>query len=186
MLHPQHTSSGSSDELERIGWWLGIIAPILMIVGFFAVDEGGTELSGSATEVVDHLASLHGRIVIGSMIGILGAFALLGFVASLRLHLSKVSLRGEWLGSVAFGFGLVMVTGAIVQGTFRLAVNAIVDSGVPPDEMLPLWELDTVMAILVWGAVGLVATMCISAFAFGLLPNPSLGLERCWLRSPSL
>ena len=69
-----------------------------------------------------------------------------------------------------------MAAGAIVQGSFRLAINAIVDSDVPPVEMLPIWELDTVIAVLVWGGAGLVATMWISAFAFGLLPKPLAGV----------
>ncbi|MDH4280194.1 MAG: hypothetical protein OEW83_19160 [Acidimicrobiia bacterium] len=172
MLQPRETSSVNSDQFDRAGWWLGIIAPILILVGFFAVDEGGTELSGSTTEIVEHLDALHGRIVIGSMIGILGAFALLGFVASLRLHLSKTGARGEWLGLVAFGSGMIMAAGAIVQGSFRLEIDAIVDSGIQPDGMLPIWELGTVIDILVWGSAGLVATMCISAFTNGLLPKP--------------
>ena len=137
MLQPRETSSVNSDQFDRAGWWLGIIAPILILVGFFAVDEGGTELSGSTTEIVEHLDALHGRIVIGSMIGILGAFALLGFVASLRLHLSKTGARGEWLGLVAFGSGMIMAAGAIVQGSFRLEIDAIVDSGMPTRRNAP-------------------------------------------------
>ena len=176
MLHTQDTSAVVAEGFERVGWWLGIIGPMLILVGFFAVDEGGTELSGSTSEIVDHLSGLHGRIVIGSMIGILGAFAILGFVASLRLHLSKAGVGGGWLGLVAFGSGMIMAVGAIVQGSFRLAIDAIVDSGGPPDEMLSIWELDTVIAVLVWGGVGLVATMCISAFAIGLLPKPMAGV----------
>jgi hypothetical protein len=144
---------------------------MLMLIGFFAVDEGGTELSGSTADIVDQLASSQGRIVIGNVIGILGAFALLGFVASLRSHLSTTSV-GAWLGSLAFGSGVVMAVGAIIQGSFRLALRAIVDSEVPPDEMLPLWELDTVIAVLVWGAAGLVTAMCIAILAVGLLPRP--------------
>ena len=64
-----------------------------------------------------------------------------------------------------------MAIGAIIQGSFRLALRAIVDSDVPPDEMLPLWQLDTVIAILVWGAAGLVTAMCVAIFAVGLLPQ---------------
>lgn len=37
--------------------------------------------------------------------------------------------------------------------------------------MFPLWELDSVIAILTWGAVGLVATMCLAAFTINLLPK---------------
>jgi len=43
--------------------------------------------------------------------------------------------------------------------------------------MLAIWELDTVISVLVWGGVGLVATMCISAFVItGLLPRPLAGV----------
>lgn len=170
---PDEAHSVVPDQLEAVGLWLGIVGPVLILVGFFAVDEGGTELAGSTLDIVEHLDGFHGRIVVGSTIGILGAFALLGFVASLRLHLSKMGARGDWLGSVALASGVIMSIGAIAQGSFRLAISAIVDSGVAPDEMLPLWELDTVSAVLVWGSAGLVATMCFSALSFGgVLPRP--------------
>lgn len=171
MQQRQETSEASSNEVERVGWWLGALAPMLMLIGFFAVDEGGTELSGSTSEIVDQLASSQWRIVIGNVIGILGAFVLLGFVASLRSHIST-TVVGAWLGSLAFGSGVVMAIGAIIQGSFRLALRAIVESDVPPDEMLPLWQLDTVSAPLVWGATGLVAAMCVAIIAVGLLPQP--------------
>jgi len=164
-------SNDGSAGMVRVGWWLGIVGPLLILVGFFAIDEGGTELSGSTADIVDHLSALHGRIVIGSMIGILGALALIGFAASLRLGLSRGDTRGEWLGFVAFGSGLIMAIGAIVLGSFRLAIASIVDSGKAPDEMLPLWELDTVIAVLVWGSVGVVTTMCIAAFTANFIPK---------------
>lgn len=115
MRQRQDISRASLDQVERVGWWLRTVSPVLMVIGFFAVDQGGNELSGSTTEIVDQLASSQARIVIGSMIGILGAVALLGFVAALRSRLSTTSL-GSWLGSVAFGSGVVMVIGAIIQG----------------------------------------------------------------------
>ena len=171
MRQREETSQGGSTQMHRIGWVLGVIAPVLMMVGFFAVAEGGTELSGSTSDIVSHLSDLRPRIVIGSVIGILGAFALIGFAASLRIWMSGTDGRGEWLGTVAFGSGLIMATGAIVLGSFQMSVAAIVGSGGPPDEMFPLWELDSVIAILAWGAVGLVATMCLAAFTINLLPK---------------
>ncbi len=176
MQQGEKTSTGRSMTFERLGLWLGIVAPVLMVGGFFAVDEGGTELSGSLSDIVAHLLSLHGRMVIGNMIGILGGLALLGFVASLRLRLARAGGQGEWLGSVAFASGVIMAIGAIVQGSFRMGIAAIVSSDLPPDEMLPLWKFEGAIAILAWGAVGLVATMCVSAFTVGLVPRLLAGV----------
>ena len=33
MLQPHHTSSMVSGQFERVGWWLGIIGPILILAG---------------------------------------------------------------------------------------------------------------------------------------------------------
>jgi hypothetical protein len=176
MQQGEKTPTDRSTTFERLGLWLGIIAPVFMVGGFFAVDEGGTELSGSGAEIVAHLASIHGRIVIGNMIGVLGGLALLGFVASLRLRLARAGGQGEWLASVAFASGVIMAIGAIVQGTLRLAIASIVSSDLPHDEMLHLWKFEGVIAILAWGAVGLVAIMCVSAFAVRLIPRLLAGV----------
>lgn len=155
-------------KLETLGFSLGIISSVLILFGFFAVDEGGTELSGTPTDIAYNLASLHSRIVVGSMMGIGGAFALLGFGASLRLRLSREGVTGEWLGSLAFASAILMTLGGIVQGSFRIALAAIVNSNVPADEMLQIWRFDRTTDILIWGAVALVGTMCISSFAVDL------------------
>ncbi len=72
---------------------------------------------------------------------------------------------------VALASGVIMAIGAIVQGSFRLAIAAIVNSDLPPEERLPLWRFDPAMVVLLWGSAGLVATMCLSAFTVSLLPR---------------
>lgn len=165
---PSTTPAG---QLETRGWWLGIIASVLILAGFFAVDEGGTELSASLDEAVAHLVSLHGRIVVGSIIGILGGLALFGFAASLRIRLSREGVKGDWLGSVVLASTVVMAIGAIVHGSLRLAVAAIVSTNTPPDEMLQLWRFDRTTDVLFWGSLVLVSSMCTAAFSVRLLPR---------------
>ena len=165
------TSTPSAVELETRGWWLGIIASVLIVAGFFAVGEGGTELPASLNEAVAHLVSLHGRMVVGSIIGILGGLTLFGFAASLRIRLSREGAEGDWLGSVVLGSTVVMAIGAIVHGSLRLAVAAIVSTNAPPVEMLQLWRFDRTTDVLFWGGLALVATMCTAAFTVRLLPR---------------
>ncbi|HSG79912.1 MAG TPA: hypothetical protein VLD62_10060, partial [Acidimicrobiia bacterium] len=150
---------------------LGIIGSVLILAGFFAVDEGGTELSGSLDEVVANLTSLHGRIVVGSIIGILGGLALFGFATSLRIRLSREGAKGDWLGSVVLASTVVTAIGAIVQGSLRIAVAAIVSTNAPPDEMVQLWRFDRTTDVLFWGCLALVVTMCTAAYTVRLLPR---------------
>lgn len=168
---PQDAMSRS----EKFGVWLGVVAPVVIVVGFFSVDEGGTALpDGSTAEIVRSLENLHARMIIGNTLGMLGGLLLVGFAASMRTHLAKAGPSGESLGAAALAFGTVMTVGALVQGSFRLEVAAIVTSGVSPDAMLPLWTLERTADVLFIGAAGLVATLSIGAFALGLLPR-SLG-----------
>lgn len=165
------TSSTPAGEVETRGWWLGIVGSVLIVAGFFAVDEGGTELSGSLDYVVAQLVSLHGRMVVGSIIGILGGLTLFGFAASLRIRLSREGVEGDWLGSVVLGSTVVMAIGAIVHGSLRLAVAAIVSTNAPPSQMVQLWRFDRTTDVLFWGGLALVATMCTAAFTVRLLPK---------------
>lgn len=166
-------SLGVVHRFDRVGRWLGITAPVLMVLGFFAIDEGGTELpDGSITDIVGHIDLNHGRMVVGTMVGMVGAVLLVGFVVSLRMRLAREGREGELLALMAYAFGLIMAIGGFVQGSFRLATRAVVDPDVPAEAMLPLWRLGHVSDLLFWGALGLVATMSASAFRIRLLPKP--------------
>ena len=166
-------STDRSDELDRIGWWLGLAGMVLIFVGFLVIDHGGwlgpdSPVSELAAEITDNRT----RIVAGSTVGIVGALALVGFVASLRMSLARQGTKGELLALVAYGFGLVMVIGALVLGSFRMATSAPIDPNLLADAVLPLSMLkEHISDLLFLGALGVAATMGTSSLAVRLLPK---------------
>lgn len=167
-------STDRSDELDLIGWWLGLAALVLMFVGFFIIDHGGwlgpdSPVSELAAEITDNRT----RIVAGSTVGIVGAFALVGFVASLRMRLAREGSKGELLALVAYAFGIVMTIGAFVHASYRMAISAPIVPNMLADAVLPLSILkEHITALFMLGAVGVAATMSVSSFVVGLLPKP--------------
>ena len=167
-------STDRSDELDLIGWWLGLAALVLIFVGFFVIDHGGwlgpdSPVNELAAEITDNRT----RIVAGSTVGIVGAFALVGFVASLRMRLAREGSTGELLALVAYAFGIVMTTGAFVHASYRMAISAPIVPNMLADAVLPLSILKAhITALFMLGAVGVAATMSLSSLVVGLLPKP--------------
>jgi hypothetical protein len=166
-------STDRSDELDLIGWWLGLAALVLIFVGFFIIDHGGwlgpdSPVSELAAEITDNRS----RIVAGSTVGIVGAFALVGFVASLRMRLAREGSKGELLALVAYAFGIVMTIGAFVHASYRIAISAPIVPNMLAEAVLPLSILkEHIIALFMLGAVGVAATMSVSSLVVGLLPK---------------
>jgi hypothetical protein len=165
---------GDLDGLDLIGWWLGLVGLVLMFAGFFIIDHGGwlgpdSPVSELAAEITDNRT----RIVAGSTVGIVGALALVGFVASLRMRLAREGSKGELLALVAYAFGIVMTIGAFVHASYRMAISAPITPNVLADAVLPLAILKShITALFMLGALGVAAAMSVSSFVVGLLPKP--------------
>ena len=167
-------SQDRSGGLDLIGWILGLAGLVLMFVGFLVVDHGGW--LGPDSPVRDLAAEITGnqtRIVAGSSVGIVGALVLVGFVASLRMRLARDGSKGELLALTAYAFGLVMVIGAFVHGSFRMATSATIEPNMLADAVLPLSILkEHVTDLLMIGTLGVAATMGISSLVVRFLPKP--------------
>jgi hypothetical protein len=161
-------------ELDLIGWLLGTAGLVLMFAGFFIIDHGGwlgpdSPVSELAAEITDNRT----RIVAGSTVGIVGALALVGFVASLRMRLARQGPKGELLALVAYAFGIVMTIGAFVHASYRMAISEPITPNLLADAVLPLSILKShIIALFMLGALGVAATMSVSSFVVGLLPKP--------------
>ena len=83
----------NSEQVEQIGWWCGIVSVFLIGVGFFAIDHGGdTDPGGPIGVLVNEVATTHGRIVVGNLVGVIGALLLIWFAAALRLRLASPAI----------------------------------------------------------------------------------------------
>jgi hypothetical protein len=162
-----------SRRMQVVGWWCGIVALVLIIAGFFAIDEGGTTPpDGPIAALVDEIVLQHGRIVVGSVVGMVGALLLIWFAATLRARLAREGDAGSLIGFAAYGAGLVMAMGALAHGSFRLSMASVHDRGVLSEAMRPLALVGAhVSDALFWGMIGLVVAISIGAFAAQLLPR---------------
>jgi hypothetical protein len=159
--------------MQILGCWCGILAVVLISAGFFAIDEGGTATAdGPIAALVDEIVSKHGRIVAGSVVGMIGALFLIFFASTLRARLAREGDAGSLMGFAAYGAGLVMTGGALAHGSFRLAMTTVDDRVVLAGAMRPLAILGThVIDPLFWGLIGLVMAMSIGAFVAKVLPT---------------
>ena len=167
-------STDRSNSLDLIGWWMGLAGLVLVFAGFFVVDPGGWNGPDSPVrELAAELTDNRTRIVAGSTVGIVGALALVGFVASLRMRLAREGSKGELLALVVYAFGIVMTIGAFVHASYRMATSAPIDPNVLADAVLPLSMLkEHISDLFMIGALGVAATMSVSSFVVGLLPKP--------------
>ena len=167
-------SQNRSSGVDRIGWILGLAGLVLIFVGFFIVDHGGwlgpdSPVSELAAEITDNRT----RLVAGGTVGIVGALALVGFVASLRMRLARDGSKGERLALIEYAFGVVMVIGAFVHGSYRMAISAPIEPNLLADAVLPLSILkEHIIALFMLGALGVAATMSISSLVMRFLPKP--------------
>lgn len=162
-------------QVERIGWWCGIAAPILIVAGFFSIDNGenkGTPPDGPISALVDEVVASPGRIIAGSLVGMIGALLLIWFGSSLRTRLDRQGDSGPLTGLSAYGFSIVLTAGAFLHGAVRLSLTTVDDRAILAEAMRPLAMLGSIgMDVLSWGAIGLVLTMSIGSFAVQLLPK---------------
>jgi len=171
------------DEVRRFGWLCGIGGPVLISVGFFVVDEGGTTgPDGSIGVLVDEIVRARVRILVGSVIGMIGALLLIWFVSALRLRLGRDPDPASTIGLAAYGSGVVAAAGAFVYGSFRMALAGINDPRALTEGMRPLAIVgEHVGDVLMWGLVGLVVAMSVGALVVRLLPKAMaiVGLVLC-------
>jgi hypothetical protein len=165
------------DRVERIGWWCGIVAVVLILAGFLAIDEGGTSgPDASIQTLVDEIVSIRGRIVVGSLVGMVGALLLVWFGAALHIRLARQGDAGMLIGLAAFGSSLLMTAGALGHGSFRLS-EASVSAGALSEAIRPLAILETNLTeVYWWGAIALVVAISVGGFAVRLIPKTLAGL----------
>lgn len=169
--------------LRELGWWSGIVAAALMFVGFFSIDAGGTTPAhGPVESLAADMVRTPGRMIVGSLLGMLGALLILWFATTLREFLSMDHFRTAAAGSAAFGFAVMLATGAVFHGAFRLSLTDVQNQDLLSEAARALAIMAPVgMTVVTFGAVGLVSAISISAFQAPLMPKgfAALGLLLC-------
>lgn len=167
----------------RLGWWGGIVGTILIFVGFFSIDAGGTTpVHGPVQSLAADMVRAPGRMVVGSLLGMVGALLTLWFAATLRDFLSMDQFRTAVQGSAAFGFAVMLATGAVIHGALRLSLTDVQNQDLMSEAARALAILAPVgMTVVTFGAVGLVSAISIAAFQSPLMPRffAAFGLLLC-------
>jgi hypothetical protein len=165
--------SRAESGVEQIGWIAGVVAPVLLLAGFYIIDEGGAaSVDESTMTLAREITDRHGRIVIGSVVGMLGGSLLVLFASAVRIRLARTGDRGELLGLSAFAFGVVTIAGAFLHGSFRLANATIRDPVLLAEAVRPLAVLNEQIAgVMFWGVLGLVTVLSWAAFSHRILPR---------------
>jgi hypothetical protein len=159
-------------RVERAGWWGGIGSLLLIGAGFFAIDAGGTNGPDAPVDLlVNDIVSTQGRIITGSIVGVIGAALLIWFASALRLRLARDGELGSTIGLAAYGAALLMSVGALIHASFRMAM-ASVGSLTLAEAMRPLAILGAhSLDIFAWGMIALAVAVIVAAFAVGLIPR---------------
>jgi hypothetical protein len=167
------TEQGHATAPERHAYHAGLLGLVLMFAGFFAVDEGGSEpATAPAAVLVREITDHETRIVIGSILGMVGAALLVWFASALPARLARAGGHGEIVGRTAHSFGVIMAAGALIHGSFRLACASAADPVALTDAIRALAVLHGwSTGVLAWGAIGLVLTLSVATSVHRILPT---------------
>ncbi|HEY8000471.1 MAG: hypothetical protein ACHQJ5_01190 [Vicinamibacteria bacterium] len=132
------------DRYERYGAATGIIAVILIIVGFGVGASGLPDIDAAADEWSAFVADNQSQIQLGMAIGAIGIFFLIWFLGSLRSALRVAEGGTGRLSSIAFGGGLVGAAALTLTLTAFEAAAFRTDAS--PDTVRGLFDLSTVSA----------------------------------------
>jgi hypothetical protein len=156
---------------SRIGWWCGLAGTVLVVAGFFAIDDDGTaDADGPVAFLVHQAIHGHGRTIVGVAVGTLGALLLVGFGAELR---SRLSANDDLLAHAGLAFATLAAAGGILHGSLRLAIASVRNPTALGEAMRTLTVLgEHSRDLLFWGVVGLVATVSLAALRSRLVPRP--------------
>lgn len=167
----------SNDRYARYGAATGIIAVVLLVVGFGIFTSGFPDLDAPATEWGTFYADHANRVQFGLTLVGLGLFFYIWFLGSLRSALAAAEGATGRLASVAFGGGLVGGAFLLVGMTAALAASFRAGS-VDPTLTQALNDTSVLVAAPAAGPfTALFAATAIVGYRHGAVPPPVAGLS---------
>lgn len=118
---------------DRIAALSGAVAVVLNGAGAML---GDPYRSGLGPDPADPSSLIAGALLeiredarLGALLGLLGSFFLIWFVAYLRRHLRRYEGADEWMASTAYGGGLVLVALLLVSASLTFGATEITNYG---------------------------------------------------------
>lgn len=164
----------ANDRYERYGAASGVLAVILIIVGFGIGASGFPDIDAPAGDWLTFVTDNQSQIQFGATIAALGIFFLIWFLGSLRSALRVAEGGTGRLSSIAYGGGLV---GAAAL-TFTLAAfeAAAFRTDASADTVRGLFDLSTVSAApAMAGVTALFAATAIVGYRYRPFAAPVAG-----------
>jgi hypothetical protein len=166
-----------ADRFARYGAATGVIAAVLITVGFFIFGTDIPETDASAREWAGFFTDHQDRIQTGITIVGFGVFFFIWFLGSLRSGIAAAEGGTGRLASIAFAGGIVAAV------FFTIAVTGAAAAAFRPQEVDPnltraLNDFGTLGgAPCAAGFTALFAATAIAGYRFGALPAPVAGLS---------
>ena len=166
-----------NDRFARYGAATGIIAVVLILVGFSIFGSDLPDTNASAQDWASFFTDHQSRIQLGVTIVGVGLFFFIWFLGSLRSAIAAAEGGTGRLASIAFGGGLIGVVSLLIALT-GAAAAAFHPDQVDPNLTRALNDFGTLGAAP--GAAGftaLFAATAIAGYRHGALPAPIAGFS---------
>jgi hypothetical protein len=161
----------------RYGATTGILAVILILVGFSIFGTDIPDADGSAQQWQNFFVDHQDRIQTGLTLAGVGLFFFVWFLGSLRDAIAGAEGGGGRLASIAHGGGLV-AAGALVAGLTGYLAAAFHPQGADPSVTRALSDFGTLVAApAAAGFTALFAAASVAGYRHGALPAPVAGIS---------
>ena len=165
------------DRYARYGAATGIVAVILIVVGFFIFGADIPRADDSAQEWASFYKDNQTQVQVGVTIISVGLFFLIWFLGSLRSAIAAAEGGSDRLASIAFGGGIVAV------GFFLIVLTGGTAAAFRPDELDPsltraLNDFGALAGVPASGGfAALFAASAIAGYRHGAFPAPIAGFS---------
>jgi hypothetical protein len=166
-----------NDRYARYGAATGVIAVILMGVGFSTATSGIPDVSAAPQEWGTFFADNQSQIQVGMLIVTLALFAFLWFAGSVRSAIAIAEGPGDRLASIALA-GAVIAAGSLLLTATALEAAAFRTDAVDAVVVRALADLGFLAAAP--GVAGLMAFLgatAIAGYRHGAVPAPIAGFS---------
>jgi hypothetical protein len=165
------------NRYARYGAASGIVAVVVLVVGFLIFSSGIPHLDASALRWQAFFVKHQDRIQTGLTIVFVGLFFFLWFLGSLREALRTPAMDGGRLGAIAFGGGIVAVVSLVAGGTAYLTA-AFHPQGVDANLTRAFSDYAALIAApAAAGFTALFAATAVAGYRDRVLPAPVAGIS---------
>lgn len=166
-----------SDRFARYGAATGIVAIILILVGYSIATQDLPDIDGSADDWLSYVTDNQSDIQTGTTIVAVGLFFFIWFLGSVRSALSAAEGGTGRLTSIAYAGGIIAAAFFVI-GLTAIQASAFRGGAANADVVLGLSDLATVCgAPAAAGFTAFFGATAIAGYRYGAVPAPVAGFS---------